>query len=123
MYPNEVDAQHLGIFLGPSMALLNCVPGSFSCLTQTGEGSSTHSKDELFGKVFLGKVCGPSLLQACCLKLSVGRPWVKRCLQKMDPDVYKSLFQDLIRVIRDGQVYPNEVDALHLGILGLIWLS
>ena len=53
VYPKEVDALHLGIL---GMALLNCVPGSFSCLTQTGEGSSTQSKDKLFGKVFLGKV-------------------------------------------------------------------
>ena len=37
-------------------------------------------------------------------------------MQKVGLDFFKSLFQDLIRVIRDGQVYPNEADAQHLGI-------
>ena len=81
VYPNEVDASW---DLGPSMALLNCVPGSFSCLTQTGEGSSTHSKDKLFEKVFLGKVCGgPRILQTSCLSSLWEALWQQLFLKKL----------------------------------------
>ena len=103
MNPNEVDAL-------PNWALWNCAPGSFSCLTQTGDGSSSHPQNKFF-ETCLGQGLWTKYTPNILPEFSVRGPSAKACLKKVGLGFF--FFTHInFRITRDGQVYPNEVDAL-----------
>ena len=89
MNPNEVDAL-------PNWALRNCAPGSFSCLTQTGDGSSSHSQNKFF-ETCLGQGLWTKYTPNILPEFSVRGPSAKTFLEKVGLEFVKSRFPDRFR--------------------------